>query len=306
MTSPLVSILVPVYNREHLVGPCIQSALDQTVTDLEVVVVDNASTDGTWGVCQTFAKQDTRIRIFRNETNIGPVRNWHRCFEEARGQFGKVLFSDDLIHPVFLEKTLPLLEDPEVGFVFTAAEIGSEPGQGKVFFTWEDCPAVTSSVAFIEDALFGEAASPSCALFRLPDLRRNLVGDIPSPTIHDFFDHGSGPDVLLYLLTAKQYPKVAHISEPLAFLRSHAGSITIILKNEFITIRRQQAKIWFSRMYMDKLTTQKLLALAWLRACRHSKKWVSPSRIVQQYTEDFPWSWSAVIWVMGHKLGRYV
>src|SRR5437879_4126737 len=101
MTVPLVSILIPLYNREQLLGPCIQSALDQTVRGFEVVIVDNASTDGTWQVCQAFAAKDSRVRIFRDPVNIGPVRNLQRCIQEARGQYGKILFSDDLIKPTF-------------------------------------------------------------------------------------------------------------------------------------------------------------------------------------------------------------
>ena len=59
MNSPLVSILIPVYNRQDLLPVCIESALAQTITDLEVVIVDNASTDKTWEVCQKFARQDS-------------------------------------------------------------------------------------------------------------------------------------------------------------------------------------------------------------------------------------------------------
>jgi len=75
---PKVSILIPVFNRKDYIAECIQSALDQTFTDFEVVVVDNASEDGTWEICQQFAANDQRVRIFQNDTNIGPVRNWRR------------------------------------------------------------------------------------------------------------------------------------------------------------------------------------------------------------------------------------
>jgi len=105
MPEPLVSILIPTYNRERLIGETIRSALVQTYPHIEVVVVDNASTDSSWEVISELARKDSRIHPFRNETNVGPMRNWKRAFDEAKGKNGKVLWSDDLIAPDFHEKT---------------------------------------------------------------------------------------------------------------------------------------------------------------------------------------------------------
>ncbi len=66
---PVASILIPVFNREELVQRAIQSALAQTLSDIEVIVVDNASTDSTWEVVQGLAGTDRRIHAYRNETN---------------------------------------------------------------------------------------------------------------------------------------------------------------------------------------------------------------------------------------------
>ena len=66
-----VSILIPVYNREDLIGQTLNSAIDQTYHNIEIIVVDNASTDNTWKVIQRYEKQDGRIKAFRNNTNIG-------------------------------------------------------------------------------------------------------------------------------------------------------------------------------------------------------------------------------------------
>ena len=123
MDQALVSILIPVYNREEFIGECIESALVQTFASIEIVVVDNASTDKTWEICQQFAAKDHRVRVFQNDINIGPVRNWLACVMQARGEYTKILWSDDLIHPDFLEKMLPYLEDPCVGFVYSSAYI---------------------------------------------------------------------------------------------------------------------------------------------------------------------------------------
>ena len=69
-TACIVSILIPVYNREDYIGACIESAIKQTVTNIEIIIIDNASTDGTWVICQKYSERDSRIRIIRNEVNL--------------------------------------------------------------------------------------------------------------------------------------------------------------------------------------------------------------------------------------------
>jgi glycosyltransferase involved in cell wall biosynthesis len=186
--------------------------LSQTVEALEIVVVDNQSTDRTWEILGELAGRDSRVRIFRNESNVGPVRNWMRCIAEARGDVGKILFSDDLMRPAFLEKTSPFLEDPEIGLVTTGAEIS-----GRVEYLWR--PGKVGSRRYLWDSMFNGRlpVSPGAALFRMRDLRKNL---------HDFGSHGIGPDLLLLMLTARSYPYVAHVAEPLAFFRDHEDSIS--------------------------------------------------------------------------------
>jgi len=118
-----VSILIPVYNRENLIEETVQSALNQTYKNIEIIIVDNQSIDKTWEVMQKLAFQDDRIKIFQNDKNMGPVRNWKRCIDEATGDYGKILWSDDLIAPEFLENTVHFLENKDIGFVFTGTEI---------------------------------------------------------------------------------------------------------------------------------------------------------------------------------------
>src|SRR5207244_1635265 len=153
VSTPLVSILVPVHNRREHLPSCLRSALAQTRQDFEIVVVDNASTDGTWEVCQGFAKADPRVQIFRNPENIGPVRNWQRSFKYAQGHYGKLLFSDDLMEADYLEKTLPLLSDPHVAFVFSMAKIGAEPATAKAAYRFAPCTGKFSREHYIHRAL---------------------------------------------------------------------------------------------------------------------------------------------------------
>jgi len=291
-----VSILIPVYNRERLIAPCIESALRQTVSPIEVVVIDNASTDNTWSVCQEIERENSLVRAMRNETNLGPVRNWKHCIEAARGNYATLLFSDDLMYPTFLEKTRPYLDNPQIGFVFSATHIGQEAGRGHVAYDWQDHPPVFASSEYIRQALtkMSTPLSPGCMLFRLRDLKENLMVNIPSPTLDDFASHGAGPDLLLSLLTAQQYPLVAHVAEPLVLFRKHAGSITESSQPWYLYRRYQQARIWFAASYKNEQVLGELLAGIWLSECKNERRWISPARCAQQYTTHFAWSWPAV------------
>ncbi len=103
-----VSVLIPVHNRRDLVGHAIRSALEQEVDGLEVVVSDNASTDGTWEAVQ--AIRDPRLRSFRNPANLGMFPNFDRCAAQARGRYSVFLCSDDWLQPGFLREALPQME----------------------------------------------------------------------------------------------------------------------------------------------------------------------------------------------------
>lgn len=258
--KPLVSILIPVFNRSDLLQESVTSACRQVFQDFEIVIIDNASTDNTWAICQALASQDSRIRVFRNEVNIGPVRNWERCIGEARGKLGKLLFSDDLIDPTYLEQTVPELSDDAVGLVFTAVEIGSKPGQGRIVYRWAADRKPFTSREFIERLLFrGDVpVSPCAALFRMKDLQSSLQFARSVPDLSDLTVHGAGIDMLLYLLTAVRYQRVVHIGKPLVFFRAHDNSISIEKGSDFINDCHDRAKLWFAFAHSNHLIQDRL------------------------------------------------
>jgi len=249
-----VSILIPVYNREAIIAETIQSALDQSYNNIEIVLMDNASTDDTWVVIEKFAAKDTRIKAFRNETNLGPVRNWLRCLEEATGDYGKILWSDDLIAPSFIEKTLPLFNS-DVGFVYTATKIfeGDNPEKGKLFYHFGDTGQYKSDT-YIQKAIYNKdvPVSPGCAIFRMKDIRENLWLQIPNKVNSDLTMHAIGNDLLLFLLTANQYKYFGHVAEPLSFFRAHEGSISISSTSGKLPLHYALARAYFVENYRPK------------------------------------------------------
>lgn len=257
MTSkPLVSILIPVFNRRDILVETLDSALAQTYPNFEIVVVDNCSTDGTWELMASYEGKDSRIRIYKNEENVGPVRNWKRCIDLAKGDYGKILWSDDLIAPGFLEKTVALMEEnPDVGFVFTGTEIffDGESRRNRTYFIGES--GFYSTEDFIEGVLLGGPypVSPGCALFRVSDLRKNLLVDVPNNVGSDFSMHAIGNDMLIFLLTAKDYARFGFVAETLSFFRAHAGSITISADRGKIPLHYDLAKAFFAENYRPEL-----------------------------------------------------
>jgi glycosyltransferase involved in cell wall biosynthesis len=275
--SPKVSILIPVFNRKEYIAECIQSAIDQNFTDFEIVVVDNASTDGTWEICQQIAKVDQRVRIFRNESNIGPVRNWKRCVDEAKGSLSKILFSDDTLEPDCLIKMVPKLEDPSIALVFCAARIGKLKNESTIAYSYDESFGLSSD-HFIKLVLSGKApVSPGAVLIRTSDLSKNLHTSLATSTARNFEGNGAGPDVMILLLTSRNYPNVAHVEAPLVFFRIHSGSFTILNINNEIIKGYHSAISFFLFKYRDRTDWLKYSAKSWLQVMRYSKRWRNPS-----------------------------
>ena len=111
MDTPKVSIGIPVYNGENFIKEAIESVLNQTFNDFELIITDNTSTDKTEEICKTYAAKDKRIKYFRNENNFGATYNYNYCFRLAKGEYFKWIAHDDFIAPTFLEKCIKVLDE---------------------------------------------------------------------------------------------------------------------------------------------------------------------------------------------------
>ena len=111
--TPRLSIGMPVFNGERYLKESIQTLLDQTYEDFELLISDNASTDSTQEICRDFANIDERIRYIRNPTNLGAVANFNRVIEAARGEFFKLASHDDRHAPEFLQRCIVALDQDQ-------------------------------------------------------------------------------------------------------------------------------------------------------------------------------------------------
>jgi glycosyltransferase involved in cell wall biosynthesis len=129
-SNPKVSIGLPVYNGEAYLKGAIDSILDQTYQDFELIICDNASTDQTGAICKHYAAKDRRIRYYRQAQNVGATANFNRTFELARGVYFKWAAHDDLLEPTYLEKCVAMLDrTPDAVLCQSLVKIVNDQGE---------------------------------------------------------------------------------------------------------------------------------------------------------------------------------
>jgi glycosyltransferase involved in cell wall biosynthesis len=247
VNMPVASILIPAYNRQKYIRETIECALAQTVEDIEVVLVDNCSTDDTFHIATQMASSDSRLKVFRNDQNLGAVRNWQKCAGHATAHFSKILFSDDLIRPDFLEKTLPPMFDRRCALSYVPGMVGTTPWEGGIHYKAFNGSTQIRRDYFIRAGTYTEhfmCHSPAAALFRTKDLRNNIRHELPGITGYDFNRYGAGVDWLIYMLTTLAYEHVAYVDEVLVFFRAHDESISIKNEDNLVPQGYVLAKQW--------------------------------------------------------------
>jgi glycosyltransferase involved in cell wall biosynthesis len=125
---PVCTIAIPVYNRRGLVQKALRSALAQDLPNLEILVVDNCSTDGTWESLQEV--RDPRLRFVRNERNLGLFGNFNRCLALAQGKYLQFLCSDDELTAGCIAREMAIMDaHPEVAMLCTRGELVDTEGR---------------------------------------------------------------------------------------------------------------------------------------------------------------------------------
>jgi glycosyltransferase involved in cell wall biosynthesis len=108
--TPQVSLALPVYNGEQLISEAIRSILAQDFRDFELIITDNASTDGTERICREFAASERRIQYIRNDGNLGASPNFNKSFELSSGKYFKWCAHDDYLSSNYVGRCVSVLE----------------------------------------------------------------------------------------------------------------------------------------------------------------------------------------------------
>lgn len=127
--APLVTVIMPAYNAASYIAESIESVRSQTVSDWELLIIDDCSNDDSFKIAQSYADHDDRIKVMRNETNSGVALTRNRGIAMANGSFIAFLDSDDVWYPEKLNRQLECMERTNAGISYCSYAIVDRNGK---------------------------------------------------------------------------------------------------------------------------------------------------------------------------------
>ncbi|MEA3513762.1 MAG: glycosyltransferase [Campylobacterota bacterium] len=211
MNSPIVSVIMSVYNDEKYVSFAIESILNQTYKSLEFIIIDDGSTDNSLDIINQYSKQDNRIIVI-NQNNIGLTKSLNKGIKKAKGRYIARMDSDDISNPQRLEKQIKFLENNlEYGLVGTNAEKIDTNGKHIEFNTTK----------YSNEEIKKILSTRNCFAHGSVMLNKELLGD----ALYYDEEFKYAQDYRLWVKIAK-YFKIANLEESLYKLRLHENSIS--------------------------------------------------------------------------------
>lgn len=209
-SSPLVSVVVPLYNCEEFIAETLESILSQTLFDWEAILVDDCSTDGTVVVAQSYVDRDKRFRLLRQSENCGAAMARNKGLSETRGRFIAYLDSDDYWLPEKLKRQVSYMSEHDYGACFTSYETVNEDGSHRNYVHVDDevdygrflkKPPTCSHTIMFDTVLVDRS------LLVMPDIRKRQ-------------------DAATWLQVIKGYGPLRGLDEVLACNRKRPGSLS--------------------------------------------------------------------------------
>lgn len=211
---PLVSIITPSYNSEKYIEATIKSVQNQTYTNWEHIIVDDASTDTTVSIIKGIAKKDPRIKLLKNNENLGSAASRNKGIDMAIGTYLTFIDADDIWFTNFIEKSIFFMTQCKVPFVFSSYKRANEDLQ----FIYSDF-IVPKKVSY-SNILKTNSISCLTAFINIQILGKKLM-----PLVRKRQDMG------LWLQYLKQIPYAMGNPEPLAIYRIRKNSLSRNKKN---------------------------------------------------------------------------
>jgi glycosyltransferase involved in cell wall biosynthesis len=212
-----VSVCIPVRNGEKFLQSAVQSVFDQSFDDFELIIIDNASTDGTAVLAEELAAKYDKVHFFKNDCNLGLVGNFNACLKQANGEYIKYLCADDLLLPSCLDRmVLSLEEDASVMLVVGGRQFINEAGNAIAVHQYSKTKSKIAGFEVINRCLFGTnyIGEPSAVMFRREAAQRGF---------REEFAHLMDIEMWFHLL---EKGAMVNLPESLCAIRRHAAQMT--------------------------------------------------------------------------------
>lgn len=248
MSTPKVSILIPVYNGEPFLAECLDSVLAQDFADLEILIADDGSSDGSVALLERYAAKDGRLRWWKNPHNLGLAGNFNGCLQAAHGEYIKFVLQDDkLLSPAMVRIMAETLDrHAEVSLVASASQLldaHSRVTEVRDYFK----PGVHVGRQVIMRCLeqpgnlIGE---PTLVMFRRGQAIRGFNRQLPQLLDLDMWFH---------LLEQGDF---AYLAEPMAAFRKHAAQQTNVNHRKGVSDGLLLIKIWYAKFWVQASMTR--------------------------------------------------
>lgn len=233
-----VSVIIPVFNVEKYLGECIESISNQSLEDIEIICIDDGSTDGSLNILNEYASKDSRFKILHQD-NLGPGAARNKCISIAAGEYIYFMDSDDILALNALEDLYNLSEDKKTDFIFfKIINFDDETGE-KTNRYYYDMP-------FLKEAV-GES------VFNYKDIKE-FIFDLPVSAPAKFFNKEFVSDI--------KFPEGILFEDNIFFIEAIFKSDRLYFYDEYLYDRRiHKASITnsFKEGYLDFLEMNRLL-----------------------------------------------
>ena len=252
-TASKVSVLVPVYNGEKFLAECLDSILAQDFRDMEILIADDGSTDGSPGLIEKYAARDSRIRWWRNPVNLGAAGNLNHCLRAARNEYIKYVLQDDvLLSPSAVRQMVQALDaDPSVTLAASASHVIDGQGERIEFRNSFRRSGVMDGKAAILHNLARDGnyiGEPSVVMFR-----RDKAGRGYDERYRQLMD-------LDFWFRLLEQGRLAYLAEPLCAFRRHAKQQTAVNRESGAHVQDELmlAQYWLARPWLRGFTCGKV------------------------------------------------
>ena len=260
--SDLVSIILPVFNGENYLAQSIGSCLNQTYTNLELIIVNDCSTDGSLGIAEKFAGQDSRIKIISNDSNLQLPASLNAGHRLAKGEFLTWTSDDNFFEPQALEILLENLISLKADIVFSNFNIVEEDGS----FRRETGLGKGGSL------ILGNTIG-ACFLYRREVYKRNRGYDEDLHTIEDYD----------FWLRALVHSSFSHVPAVLYNFRSHGSSLSSNLEHKDLKFREKLERSYSK--FLEDLNLLQERKYASFLASLHQHKEIDLLSLLHNYSE---------------------